>query len=306
VLPEPLRELTRCPSCGGDLSENGELSCSGCSREYEVVDGIPLLADVGGGAPSDRLKRRQLEFFDHEADPEYETVRPHGTPAFHRWLLEEKFRRATSELRQVIDGGSVLVTCGGSGMDAELLERAGARLVVCSDLSLNAARRARERARRFGLRLVPVVADAEALPFADRSFDLVYVHDGLHHLEDPAVGLREMARVARVAVSVNEPAQARATSAAVRVGLSVDYEEAGNRVERMTIEGVGEVLRDSGFEVRAAERYAMLYRHRAGLPARTLSAPGVGGLARGLWRAGNAVIGAAGNKLTVQGFRLAA
>jgi SAM-dependent methyltransferase/uncharacterized protein YbaR (Trm112 family) len=303
ALSEALRGLIRCPACAGELRGEAELRCEGCSRAFPVIDGIPVLAGVDVEGSSAELKRRQVEFFDEEADPEYETVRPHGAPRFHRWLLEEKFRRATSELAQVIRGGSALVTCGGSGMDAELLARAGARLVVCSDISLNAARRAGERARRFGLELLPVVADAEALPFADRGFDLAFVHDGLHHLEDPAVGLREMARVAGVAVSVSEPARARATSAAVRIGMSVEYEEAGNRVERMTLAGVRDVLEEEGFEIRVAERYAMLYRHRAGLPMKALSAPGVGGLARGGWRLGNAVIGGAGNKLTVQGFR---
>jgi ubiquinone/menaquinone biosynthesis C-methylase UbiE len=44
------------------------------------------------------------------------------------------------------------------------------------------------------------VADAERLPFPDRSIDVVYVHDGLHHLARPEAGLAEMTRVARLAV----------------------------------------------------------------------------------------------------------
>ena len=74
--------------------------------------------------------------------------------------------------------------------------------------------RARQRAlrsvrRRHGLEIEAVTADATRLPFADRSFDVVLVHDGLHHLEDPWLGLAEMARVARHTVSVTEPAEAR-------------------------------------------------------------------------------------------------
>ncbi|MCA1571279.1 MAG: class I SAM-dependent methyltransferase [Chloroflexi bacterium] len=41
-------------------------------------------------------------------------------------------------------------------------------------------------ARRGGA----VVADVEHLPYADRSLDMVYVHDGLHHLSDPMVSPR--------------------------------------------------------------------------------------------------------------------
>jgi ubiquinone/menaquinone biosynthesis C-methylase UbiE len=175
--------------------------------------------------------------------------------------------------------------------------------VVSTDISLGAARRAAERGRRFGVPLIPLVADVERLPFADRSFDLVFVHDGLHHLEDPMVGLREMARVARRAVSVNEPARASATRTAVRLGLSVEHEEAGNRVARMSMPEIEEVLRGAGFEIGRAERYAMLYRHEPGGPTRLLSRPSVSGIARGAWRAGNAVIGRFGNKLTVQALR---
>ncbi len=247
-------------------------------------------------------KLGQAAFFDEEASPEWEITRPHAAPAWHRWQLEEKHRRAIDGLG-AIAGMSTLVVCGGSGMDAEFLRRQGAEPVVSADISFGAARRSAERGRRFGVSLVPVVADVERLPFADRSFDLVFVHDGLHHLEDPMVGLREMARVARRAVSVNEPARANATRMAVRLGLSVEHEEAGNRVARMSMPQIEDVLREERFEIVRAERYAMLYRHEPGAPTRFISRPAVSALARGGWQAGNAAIGRFGNKLTVQALR---
>ena len=87
----------------------------------------------------------------------------------------------------------MLVVCGGSGMDAEFLAKRGFGVIV-SDISTAAIQRAFERARRHGFQLAgAVVADAESLPFADKSFDLAYVHDGLHHPEHPFAALREMA-----------------------------------------------------------------------------------------------------------------
>jgi ubiquinone/menaquinone biosynthesis C-methylase UbiE/uncharacterized protein YbaR (Trm112 family) len=303
-LPGALRSALRCPACGGLLAEREGFKCSQCQSTYAVENGTPVLlpAAAAGGSTEVSHKLGQATFFDQEASPEWEITRPHAAPAWHRWQLEEKHRRAINGLG-AIAGMSTLTVCGGSGMDAEFLYRQGARPVVSADISLGAARRAAERGRRFNVPLIPLVADVERLPFADRSFDLVFVHDGLHHLEDPMVGLREMARVARHAVSVNEPSRANATKTAVRLGLSVEHEEAGNRVARMSVHEIEEVLREVGFEIARAERYAMLYRHEPGVPTRFMSRPGVSALARGGWRVGNAAIGRLGNKLTVQALR---
>ena len=133
-------------------------------------------------------------------------------------------------------------------------------------LALAAARRARKRADRHGVEFVTIVADAEQLPFQDRAVDIVYVHDGLHHLEDPYIGLAEMCRVARIGVSVSEPARSLATRAAVRLGIADDVEDAGNVVARLDPNTVKSFLEERGFRVARCERYAMFYRHRPGGP----------------------------------------
>lgn len=50
-----------------------------------------------------------------------------------------------------------------------------------------------------------VVGDAENLQFDDDSFDVVFCGNLLHHLEDPLIAVREMARVARKHVVLIEP-----------------------------------------------------------------------------------------------------
>ncbi len=264
--------------------------------EHDEIDHLHINHDRGttGG----EHKAGQAEYFDRAVAEEFEITRPHGTPRLYSFLLHEKFRRATAPIRPHLIGASALTVCGGSGMDAEFLARAGAR-VVASDISLGAARRTRERARRYGLDITPVVADVERLPFADGSFDVVLVHDGLHHLERPQVGLVEMARVARRWVSVTEPAQAAATSVAVCAGVALEREEAGNRVARLTPAEVVEVLRATGFRPIVAKRYAMYYRHEPGAVSRALSQRGVFPLVRAGWRMANAVVGRFGNKLVV-------
>ena len=185
-----LRSLLVCPACRGGLDwGDHDVRCTGCGATYERADGIPLLL-IGGGAGDDEHKEQQAAFFD-AADPEFEITRPHGTPWLYSWLLGEKFRRSIDGLTDVPT--TAVTICGGSGMDAEFLADFGAA-VISTDISLGAARRARERAARYGLAILPVVADAEALPLADASVDLAYVHDGLHHLEAPLAGLEELSR----------------------------------------------------------------------------------------------------------------
>jgi SAM-dependent methyltransferase/uncharacterized protein YbaR (Trm112 family) len=296
-----LSELLVCPACRSDLEwQPEEARCTGCGAVYEIVEGIPVLRPAesdGAASPKDV----QASFFD-EADPEFEVTRPHETPWLYQWLLAEKFRRSLAALPPPADGMTAVTICGGSGMDAEFLARTGAS-VISTDISLGAARRTRERAERYGFDVLAVVADAEALPFRDRSVDLLYVHDGLHHLDSPQAGIREMLRTSRLAISINEPARAGATRLAAWVGLSEHYEEAGNFIARVDPGALAAEVRAAGFEVLKNERYAMVYRHEPGRAARFLSRPGVRNLTAAALRGFNAVAGGIGNKVTLQAVR---
>lgn len=309
------RPALNCPACRVALVQRADVyACAPCGRTYPIVDGIPVLLpddtlaehdevdhlqmSHGHAARGDAHKAAQAEHFDRAVAEEFEITRPHGTPRLYRFLLREKFRRATAPIGPHLVGAFALTVCGGSGMEAEFLARAGAR-VIASDISLGAARRTQERARRYGLDITPIVADIERLPFADGAFDVVLVHDGLHHLEQPRAGLAEMARVARHWVSVTEPARAVATSVAVRAGVALEREESGNRVARLRPAEVAEVLRTAGFRPIVTERYAMYYRHEPGWVFRALSRRGIFPLVRAAWRIGNRLIGRFGNKMVV-------
>ena len=201
--------------------------------------------------------------------PEWEIERPHGAPRAPRAGCSRRSSGAPSrgiELR----GATALVGLCRLG-DGRRVPRAGRSEVIALDVSLGAVRRAVERARRHGFELLAVVGDAARLPFRDASVDVVFVHDGLHHLDDPLAGLAEMARVARSAVCVSEPARAWITALAVRAGLALDREEAGNRVGRLDAEAVEAELRRKGFRILESQRYGMYYRHEPGHLVRLLS-----------------------------------
>ena len=143
------------------------------------------------------------------------------------------------------------------------------------------------------------MAAVEAWPFADQSVDLVAVHGGLHPLDDPYPGLSEMARVARRLVVVTEPARASITRLAIRLGLALETEEAGNRVARMEPSEVAAFLEARGFAVLRAQRYAMYYPHHPGAVFSLLSRPLVFPVVRAGWRLANTLVGRVGNKMVV-------
>jgi ubiquinone/menaquinone biosynthesis C-methylase UbiE len=68
---------------------------------------------------------------------------------------------------------------------------------TASDISPGMLHALAGNARRLGLSAQTVVADAEALPVADASVDLVIGHAILHHLPDPARAFAECHRVLR-------------------------------------------------------------------------------------------------------------
>ena len=85
----------------------------------------------------------------------------------------------------------------GAGTDFVQWLRNGAKATGV-DLSPNSLAECRARVIAEGHPDVPLqVADAEHLPFADASFDLVYSYGVLHHSPDTAAAIREVLRVLR-------------------------------------------------------------------------------------------------------------
>jgi ubiquinone/menaquinone biosynthesis C-methylase UbiE len=100
-------------------------------------------------------------------------------------LAEEKERR-------VLDVG-----CGGGQALIRMKECYPHLRLSGIDLSENQIARAQQRAQRKGYALQFEVADAQALPFLDTSFDVVFSFGSAKHWPDPLKGFGECWRVLR-------------------------------------------------------------------------------------------------------------
>ena len=99
-----------------------------------------------------------------------------------------------ADLAGVVPGQRVLdVGCGPGALTAELVARLGADAVTAVDPSEPFVGAVRVRHPGVDVRQAP----AEALPFADASFDAALAQLVVHFMTDPAAGLAEMVRVTR-------------------------------------------------------------------------------------------------------------
>lgn len=111
--------------------------------------------------------------------------------------LHRRWKRRLVRLARLQPGEQALDVCCGTGDLAFALAQAGAAVTGLdfnqSMLAVAAARQARTKA----VNPVFVPGDAQKLPFADQSFDVVTVGYGLRNLASWQLGLAEMMRVAR-------------------------------------------------------------------------------------------------------------
>lgn len=130
--------------------------------------------------------------------------------------LEVVSEMSGEEQKRVLDVGT------GAGMLALLYAEAGHR-VTGLDLSEAMLREARRRCQRSGLSCEFVRGNAEALPFEDRTFDLVTNRIMLWTLPNPGIAVREWVRVlrpgGRVVIFGNHPDLAPRQSSLLEVGM---------------------------------------------------------------------------------------
>jgi SAM-dependent methyltransferase len=147
--------------------------------------------------PSSADVRRYWDAHIHDLDV---TSHAPGTPGFFADLDAYHFEKLHHLLRLVdFDGwrGRTVLDAGcGAGVEVVRFARGGAR-VIGLDLSERAIELARKNLAAQGLAASLVVGDAESLPLASESTDLVYAHGLVQYAADDRRAVAECYRVLR-------------------------------------------------------------------------------------------------------------
>jgi ubiquinone/menaquinone biosynthesis C-methylase UbiE len=108
-----------------------------------------------------------------------------------------KLRKALGPLTPPTPTAALEVGAGTGYFSLNLLQAGVIADATCIDISPGMLETLAANAQRLNLTVQTVAADAQALPFADHSFDLVLGHAVLHHLPDLDAAFSEFLRVLR-------------------------------------------------------------------------------------------------------------
>jgi len=183
--------ILRCPACKEPLTKKGyALYCIQCETGYQEQDGLWdfLPPDSSSLKISEREHYTELtEYYIHMHNTWCESP-------FYRYYHHEFINDLLKLPR-----GSLLLELGcGLGHDGLELLRSGYR-VVETDIAPGQLREAQRLHTESGYSdsCAHLLADAEYLPFASRSFDGALMVASLHHLPNPLRSLKEIRRILR-------------------------------------------------------------------------------------------------------------
>ncbi len=116
----------------------------------------------------------------------------------HSFGLDQSWRKNAVRLAEPVQGAAVLDVACGTGDLAQAFARAGAGSVIGLDYTPAMLDHARSKAARFGGRIADIQyvhGDAQELPYADHTFDIVSIAFGIRNVAQPLKAISEFRRV---------------------------------------------------------------------------------------------------------------
>jgi ubiquinone/menaquinone biosynthesis C-methylase UbiE len=190
--PESITRL-RSPYTGGPVQvvrePRGEVLRSASGERFPIHHGIP-----------DFLKPEELTGSNRKYNRLYETIGGFYDDGQRVWSAlsgADRYDHVMSYLRllEIRPGNSVLETSVGTGLNFKYLTRDIRRFGL--DLSPEMLANCQKNLRRWQMDADLFLGNAENLPFADSSFDVVFHVGGINFFNDRAKAIREMIRVAK-------------------------------------------------------------------------------------------------------------
>jgi ubiquinone/menaquinone biosynthesis C-methylase UbiE len=147
-------------------------------------------------ATPERIKEVNERYHDAAADS-YDSKWGIDFGAVGQEQVTGKLRKALGRRAGETFGDALEIGAGTGYFSLNLLQAGLIERATATDISPGMLAKLERNASELGLEVRTAAAEAETLPFADQSFDLVFGHAVLHHIPDLRQAFSEFARVLR-------------------------------------------------------------------------------------------------------------
>lgn len=194
----PLHNLFVCPRCKQKLEISTEAyKCRPCNKDFPILNGIPTF--MTSDAESDSMN----SFWDKGWENRLENTD-------QQYLLKESGQELTSRLQaNLVDlkaekdtiadvspkDDEILLNVGCGTGEAPLFTAMGFDQYIGLDYSYNATKYSQELIKKMGGNGITIQANAELLPIASNSIDIIYSNGVLHHTPETVKAISEAVRV---------------------------------------------------------------------------------------------------------------
>ena len=173
--------------------------------------------------------QKDREFYDTECQaPSVYTDDPLDLYRFNLLLkTSEKiisFLSAGRKERKAFENMDVLNVACGYGREAYLISNQIPKSLVLCDYSLHQIKQAQKYLEKFDGKMF-LCADGQSLPFKDKSSNICFITEALHHFTYPHKGIEELVRVAKDAIILDEPTEGKIRSMLNRIFIQFRIKE---------------------------------------------------------------------------------